>query len=196
MNRKEEAFKYRQVLYKRELTEAEKEKLVYMQTKRHLESWQSCMHHLITCLCQKMFILYLYQKTRFKVPGSLGCPTAPNPKTWNEATSCCTHFWSTRISPLRRICSTASTRLSSDFHWPPRSRFFKVCQSPRPSQEYYAFKWFLYGKSFFKCLKSKYVLDDMRQSLPLHVLNMKEAYRAMRKSEADFFSTYILFLNF
>lgn len=33
------------------------------------------------------------------------------------------------------------------------------------------------------------MLDDLRQSLPLHVLNIKDAYKSMRKSEADFFST-------
>ncbi len=33
------------------------------------------------------------------------------------------------------------------------------------------------------------MLNDLRQSLPLHVLNIKESYRQMRKSEADFFTT-------
>ena len=33
------------------------------------------------------------------------------------------------------------------------------------------------------------MLDDLRQSLPLHVLNIKDAYKSMRKSEADFFPT-------
>lgn len=33
------------------------------------------------------------------------------------------------------------------------------------------------------------MLEDLRKSLPLHVLNLKESYKSMRKSEADFFST-------
>lgn len=33
------------------------------------------------------------------------------------------------------------------------------------------------------------MLDDLRQSLPLHVSNIKESYKSMRKSEADFFAT-------
>ena len=40
---KENAFKYRELLYKRELTEIEKEKLIYSTTKRHLDSFENRM---------------------------------------------------------------------------------------------------------------------------------------------------------
>ena len=33
------------------------------------------------------------------------------------------------------------------------------------------------------------MVDDLRKSLPLHVLNLKESFKSMRKSEADLFPT-------
>lgn len=45
--KKEDAFKYREVLYKRELTTAEKEKLIYSQTKRSLDEWENCIQFFI-----------------------------------------------------------------------------------------------------------------------------------------------------
>jgi hypothetical protein len=38
---KEEAFNYREILYKRELTENEKEKLLFLKSKRQLENWEN-----------------------------------------------------------------------------------------------------------------------------------------------------------
>lgn len=39
---KEDAYKYREVLYKRELTDVEKENFLYFQNKRDLQDWEKC----------------------------------------------------------------------------------------------------------------------------------------------------------
>jgi hypothetical protein len=60
---KEDAFKYREILYKRELTDAEKERVLFLQNKRQLDSWENCITYSFIFI---FFVIRIFHFFSFK----------------------------------------------------------------------------------------------------------------------------------